>query len=138
MVPVAAVLARGRAWVVATASGLALAGAVLMLLFVGVGGRIPQYYTDPLREAVIVLWRGGTLVEWSDGPFARNLARLFAPGLVDRLPKGLQGLQFAPLVVCQAAGIAWIWWRTRPEVDTEKESSRRGDRGTLPPGHDRV
>ena len=37
---------------------LALAGGVLMLLFQGVGARIPQDIPDPLVQAVWPLWRG--------------------------------------------------------------------------------
>jgi hypothetical protein len=111
MLPVAGLLAGGSRWALAAAVLLTLAGGVLMLLFVGVGGRIPQYYEDPLFQAVGVLWRGGQRPEWEQGPFARNLFAVLFPGAVARLPAAARGLQLAPLVVAQGALIALMFWR---------------------------
>jgi hypothetical protein len=111
MLPVAGLLAGGSRWALAAAVLLTLAGGVLMLLFVGVGGRIPQYYNDPLLQAVWVHWRGGHRPEWEEGPFARNLFALLFPGAVAGLPATARGLQFAPLVVAQGAAVSLLFWR---------------------------
>ena len=107
MLPVAGLLARGGRWAVALTAVLGLAGGVLMLMFVGVGGRIPQYYGDPLVEVVWPLWRGNAVPGWGE-PFARNLCGLIAPGWVGRLSGGTRWLQFAPLIAAQAVGVAWV------------------------------
>ena len=46
---------------------LGLAGAVLMLLFQGVGAGSPTSWTDPLFEVVLPLWRGAELPPWWTG-----------------------------------------------------------------------
>ena len=99
MLPVAAVLAetghRGRValWL---AIVLGLAGAVLMLLFQGVGARIPHFVADPLFEVVLPLWRGAELPPWWTGErldfgderrrFARNLVSLAFEQRLSSLP----------------------------------------------------
>lgn len=74
MVPVAALLGRGGRLSVVAVVLLAMAGGVLMTLFVGVGGRLPQYFQDPLLEVVWPLWRGDRLPGWSGERFARTPA----------------------------------------------------------------
>lgn len=106
MIPVAALLARpGRGWT-RVAAALSLAGAVLMLLFVGVGARLPQYYLDPLREAVWPLWRGRPVPGWPGPPFARNLCGDLAPAFTRGLAPAAACLQFLPLVLFQASAVA--------------------------------
>jgi hypothetical protein len=122
VLPVASLLARDARWTCVAALGLTLAGGVLILMFVAVGARVPQYYEDPLGQAVWVLWRGGTLPEWTEGPFARNLARLVGPRFIADLPKSAQCLQFLPLVLFQAAGIAGIMATTRRPVECPSAS----------------
>ena len=86
----------------------------MILLFQGVGARLPQYVADPLRDAVWPVWRGDPLPAWwtGDRRFARNLFEMAFPELVRSLPARWQGLQFLPLVAFQALGIAalcrWI------------------------------
>lgn len=106
MLPVAAVLACGGPVVTGVALGQAVAGGVLMLLFQGVGARIPQFVADPLFGAVLPLWRGDALPGWwVNDRFARNLVRWLVPDAVGRLPLPWRGLQFVPLVVAQVAAI---------------------------------
>ena len=58
MLPVAGLLAVGGRGTTGFAVVLTLAGGVIILLFVGVGARLPQFIADPLRDAVWPLWRG--------------------------------------------------------------------------------
>jgi len=106
MVPVAALLARpGRGWT-RVAAALAAAGAALMLLFVGVGARLPQDLLDPLAQAVWPLWRGEPVAGWAGPPFARNPCGVLAPAFTRALPPAAAGLQFLPLVLFQALAVA--------------------------------
>jgi hypothetical protein len=93
------------------AAGATLAGGVLMLLFQGVGARIPQDVADPLVDLVWPLWTGlDPLPRWWTGArFARNLAGLALPLVAGRLLPAWQWLQFAPLVVFQAVGLAYLF-----------------------------
>ena len=109
MIPVAAALASGSKWVVASAVVLALAGVGVITLFVGVGGRVPQFYLDPLLDAVWPLWMGRTVASWTGQPFARNLASVLFPATVASLPAAAKGLQFAPLVLSQMIAIALLF-----------------------------
>jgi hypothetical protein len=105
MLPAAAWLGQGgrtSAWTVAL---LSLAGGVLMLLFIGVGGRVPQYYPDPLLDPVWPLWQGREVAGWVGDRFARNLCAWFGPGWVARLPAGYRWVQFTPLVAGQALAV---------------------------------
>jgi hypothetical protein len=115
MLPVAALLAasgRKTAW---TAALLAFAGGVLMLLFLGIGGRVPQDITDPLREAVWPLWRGDPLPPWTFGNrFARNAVGWLAPETVASLPQAWRGLQFLPLATAQGLTIAAAFFALGP------------------------
>jgi hypothetical protein len=116
MLPVAALLGAAGRWATGLALALALWGGVVMVLFQGVGGRIPDQVflrgdpvplSDPLGSAVWPLWRGAPLPGWkTDGRFTRNLATRLAPGAVERLPEDLRGIQFVPLVAGQAVAIA--------------------------------
>lgn len=118
MIPVAAMLAEsGRIGKVATtaAVGLALAGAVLMLLFQAVGARMPQDVLDPLVEVAWPLWRGDAVPMWWTGErFARNLFALAAPSLVAGVPAAWAWLQFLPLAAFQAAGAAALVVAAKP------------------------
>jgi hypothetical protein len=107
MLPVAALLATGGPKATLAAVALALAGGVLILLFQGVGARIPQDIPDPLRQAVWPLWRGDPVPRWAtDGRFARNLVGQLGPATGARLPERWRWLQFVPLLVLQALAIA--------------------------------
>ena len=104
MLPVAALLAVGGRWATLAAVLLTLAGGVLMLLFQGVGARIPNPIEDPLLDAVLPLWRGDPLPGWATGGrFTRNVVGLLFPRDVDRLPPGRLWVQFLPLVAAQAS-----------------------------------
>ncbi len=83
MLPIAALvsgdsaLAKVASWL---ALALAVAGGILMLLFQGAGGRVPQDIADPLFQAVWPLWNGSPLPGWRfDQRFCRNLTSLAAP-----------------------------------------------------------
>ncbi len=127
MLPVAALLA-GHSKVARAATlvalCLALAGGVEMLLFQGVGGRVPQDIGDPLAEAVWPLWRGAPLPGWRYGErFCCNLAALAAPDVVNRLDTALQSVQFLPLVVAQGLAILGLWrlGRARSDLGVDQE-----------------
>jgi hypothetical protein len=110
MIPVAAALSARGGWgraFVALGSALAIAGGVLMLLFQGVGARIPQDVADPLVEVVWPLWTDRSLPPWWPGErFARNLGGLAAWRSLRQVPEAWRWVQFAPLVAFQAAFIA--------------------------------
>lgn len=119
MIPVAAILAVGGRlgrWIGGLAVLLALSGAILMLLFQGVGARLPQDVADPLVEVVWPLWSGRADLPgwWTGERFARNPANLLAGAWLDGLPVPWRWIQFAPLVVFQALGIAWLMTRSGP------------------------
>jgi len=91
----------GRVGIVIGA-GLGLAGALLMLLFLGVGAQLPQDLEDPLLDLVWPLWSGAPVPPWWPGArFTTTLCALIAPDLVDELPPGRSWLQFVPLVIAQ-------------------------------------
>ncbi len=98
MIPVSALLARGGRWTFVAALMLTICGGILMLLFVGVGGRVAQDIEDPLREFV---WPG-----WRSGSLTRNLAGVLAPGAIRKLTPGWRWAQFAPLILAQGVAIA--------------------------------
>jgi hypothetical protein len=88
-------------------SALAIAGGVLMLLFQGVGARIPQDVADPLVEVVWPLWTDRSLPPWWTGEqFAKNLGGLAAWRSLRQVPEAWRWIQFAPLVAFQAMFIA--------------------------------
>jgi hypothetical protein len=127
MLPVAAFLAVGGRASIGLALTLALAGALLIRLFVGVGARLPETVNDPLAEVVWPLWRGDPIPAWwadlqkGQPPwsqrFARNLVSIFLPGKVARLSDRWLWLQFVPLVVFQVGAIAVMVRRaSRPPI----------------------
>ncbi len=111
MLPVSALLGVGGRGTVFLALGLALVGGVVMLLFLGVGARVPQDVADPLLHSVWPSWRGDPLPPWAEGHrFARNLVSILAPGMWKRLPSSWQWVQFLPLVCFQVVVIVgWLW-----------------------------
>jgi hypothetical protein len=114
MVPVAGLLAgNSRLARVATiiAMVLALAGGAEMLLFQGVGGRIPQFVENPLHDAVWPLWTTGNPLPWwrYRERFCCNLVTLSAKNTMARLDPGWQALQFLPLVLAQELAILGLW-----------------------------
>jgi hypothetical protein len=113
MLPVAAWLGDGGKVAVWTVGALGVCGAALMLLFVGVGGRIPQYYPDPLFDPVWSLWQGRDVPGWVGARFARTAVAWLSPGLIAHLPERLRWLQFVPLVAVQALGVAGMCWAVR-------------------------
>jgi hypothetical protein len=113
MLPVAGLLAGDSRWARAAtlfAGGLALAGGVLMILFQGVGGRIPQYVSDPM-VLVWELWSGkGPLPPWWVGErFCCNLVSLATGNWLARLDPARQWVQFLPLILAQAGAILGLW-----------------------------
>jgi hypothetical protein len=111
LIAVAGALAGDGAWprrAEGAASGLALAGALLMLLFQGAGGRLPQFVADPLFEVVLPLWSGTAPLPpwWTGERFPRNLASLVCGSTIEALPVCWQWLQFLPLALVQAAAIS--------------------------------
>ena len=104
MLPVAGLLASGEKWIGRVVFGLAILGGVLMLMFVAVGARIPQYYLDPLVEVVWPLWTGKTVADWPGDAFARTVFSLL-PGRRSVLIEKYGGLAFAPLVIAQVVAI---------------------------------
>src|SRR5207249_3204221 len=107
MLPVAAVLAVGGRGVTVAAVGLAVAGSVVILLCQGVGGRIPEFVADPLRDAVWPIWCGAPLPGWAtEGRFTRTPVSWSWPEALGRLPEGRRWVQFLPLVAFQSFTIA--------------------------------
>jgi hypothetical protein len=107
MLPVAAFMTVAVRWTTGLAVALSLGGALLMLLFLGVGARIPESIADPLRQIVWPLWRGDPVPVWWTGQrFARNLVSLRIPKDLGALPDGRLCVQFLPLVVFQIVAIA--------------------------------
>jgi hypothetical protein len=131
--------------VTSVAAILAVAGAVVILLFQGVGARVPNPvedpppgYVDPLQRpletSVIPLWRGDPPPPWVFGQrFARNLVLVARPGWVGDLPASRQWLQFAPLVLIQAAAITVLFSSVSRSRRQESEAERgRGSVGPKP------
>jgi hypothetical protein len=113
MLPVAALIAGdSRLAGIATLAtlALALAGAILMLLFQGVGGRIPQYLADPMLQIVWPLWSGRSPIPdwWLGERFCCNLTSLIASGWLARQLPSRQFVQFLPLVLAQSLAIVGL------------------------------
>lgn len=121
LLPVAALLARGGRAARIAAIGLTIAGAALMLLFLGVGGRIPHQFPggelrDPLLQVVWPLWRGAPLPSWwVGGRFGKTLLGVAFPGPIQALAPGRQWLQFLPLVLAQVLATALAMAHLREE-----------------------
>ncbi len=102
------------------ALALSLAGGVLMLLFQGVGGRIPdEVYGEPLRSPlraiVWPLWSGARVPPWWVGErFSRNLASWMFPEWVRNLEPERAWMPILPLVAVQAVLIALAVWSVWP------------------------
>lgn len=108
MLPVAALLAVGGRPVTAVAVGLAMIGGALMLLFQGVGGRIPHDLADPLLGIVWPLWRGDPVPPWwLGGRFDRTIVAWVWP------QTSQTWLQFIPLVAFQVAAIGIMLWKVK-------------------------
>jgi hypothetical protein len=130
MVPVAGLLAIPGRWsrpVFVAALVLSLAGGVLMLLFQGVGARVPQDVRAPLTDLVWPLWSGtSTLPRWWTGQrFSTNLVSLLASRELARLPGSWQWLQFVPLLTIQAIGASTIL-RSRSDLGVDQQQKRGG------------
>jgi hypothetical protein len=113
MIPVAALLASEgkKRWdqlTVGSAIVLGLAGSVLILLFQGIGARVPQFVPDPLFEVVLPLWSGQSpLPSWWPGErFDRNLVSVCLGERLGQLPTSWLAIQFVPLIVAQVLGLA--------------------------------
>ena len=135
MLPVAALLAVGRRAATAVAVGVALAGGGLMLLFQGVGGRLPDVLrdargveipiTDPLGTVVWPLWRGDPVPGWWIGErFDLDLVSWLWPEVIDGLPAWERWVQFLPLVLFQAVGIAAMLRAVRADGKGEGSKGR--------------
>jgi hypothetical protein len=146
MLPVAAVLAgRGRwsclaAWL---AAALAIAGGVLMLLFQGVGARIPPDLHAPLRDIVWPLWTGRLALPawWTGQRFTASAAALLARDWEEQLRVSRQAVQFLPLVAAQGLAIVAIYFSIAgpgilDKLDLgvdEQQQSGRADQDTEDP-----
>jgi hypothetical protein len=120
MLPVAAFLTIGGRVTTGLALVLTLAGAVLMLLFLGVGARIPETISDPIGEVVWPLWRGDPIPVWWLGQrFSRNLVSMLLPATLAKLPDRWLWVQFLPLVIFQT-GAVWVMIR---RLGTEARSA---------------
>jgi hypothetical protein len=133
MIPVAAMLGGEDRWTILTARLavlLGLAGGVLMLLFQGVGGRVPQDIDRPLQDFVWPLWAGRLERPgwWSSERFARNLVSLLAGDWLSRQPVSGRVLQFLPLVAGQLLAIVGIS-KTLGTVRSAGSSPPRSDLG---------
>ena len=103
------------------ALALVLAGAGVMLLCVGVGGRIPETLfqaplSQPLSGVVWPLWRGDPIPRWwIGGRFGGNLVATFWPQVnnLQTLSGGWQWVQFLPLVLGQLVSIGTAVWLVR-------------------------
>jgi hypothetical protein len=123
MIGVAGFLAGGEGrsvrWRAALVAALAALGFVVVQLFLGVGGRIPETIPHPLSDVVWPLWTGRPPPPgWIGGRFGGNLATTFVPALADdrAVPPAWQWIQFVPLWAAQAAGVAALMMLAGREV----------------------
>ena len=106
MVGVAGAFASGGRAALVLGGPLAVGGAALMLMFVGVGAQMPQWWADPLTEVAWPHWSGGRLATgWVGERFTKTLPAIVAPGWVEGLGASRGWLQFAPLLAGQGAAI---------------------------------
>jgi hypothetical protein len=99
-----------------------------MLLFQGVGARIPHFVADPLFEVVLPLWRGAALPSWWTDErgerFARNLVSMWLgerPGA--QAPSRLAG-HFLPLVFIEVFGPIAVWFLAARRGETRPGHAR--------------
>ncbi len=108
-------------------ASLAVLGAVIMLLFAGTGGRIPDpqpvppgavdRLSNPIWNAVIPVWSGDRLPSWAFGRrFTHTLVWRIAPGWVEGLPADRQWIQFLPLVAFQLVATTALLVIARPTI----------------------
>jgi hypothetical protein len=118
MLPAAALLGTGKRWPTAVGVVLAVAGGVLMLLFVSIGGRIRQEIDDPLLQVVLPHWTGRPLQPWElnvgASRFATNLVSLLLGNQIERLRASWQWVQVIPLVLAQGIAITAMLRLCRP------------------------
>jgi hypothetical protein len=119
MLPVAGLLAIGGRGTTVLASLLALAGGLIILQFVAIGARVPDFVARPLAEGVWPLWRGDSpLPGWVFGNrYARNLISLGFPEAVKQLPKWAGWVTLLPLVVFQLGMIGLMAQFTQSRAD---------------------
>ncbi len=137
MLPVAGLLAIGGRSATWIASILAMLGAVVILLFQGVGARVPDpqpvppgvidRLASPLDRAVWPIWCGERTPEWLFGRrFTRSLISIGWPDAVASLPPNRQWMQFVPLVGFQAVTIGLLLAFTRPrQIKLRKSTDSR-------------
>ena len=120
--PVAALLAWGnRRWTWA-AAGLTLLGAVIVFLYQGVGGRIPNPIENPFLDGVWPLWSGKPVPPWSfHGRFEKTVIDLLAPGWIAAWPERTRWVAFVPLVAFQMLAIGLMTWFVREPSDQAAE-----------------
>jgi len=125
MLPVAALLAVGGRPTTAMAVVLAMAGAVVILMFQAIGARVPDWIARPLVDAVWPVFRGDRpLPGWLDGNrYARTLASVARPDLVKKLPAWAGWARLAPLVLFQLISIG-LMLRFIAEVPRKPENRR--------------
>jgi hypothetical protein len=131
MIPIAALLAENGRWsrpIGWTAAGLALGGGIIILMFQGVGSRLPQDIHAPFREIVWPFWTSNMPTPtWWPGPrFARNLVSLGTGDWLVNRPVRLQVLQFLPLVCFQLAVILALTFCPRLDLRVDEQQKRRG------------
>lgn len=107
MMGVAGLLALDYRGIDAVAIALAATGGIVVLLFQGVGARIPDAIDDPLFRAVAPIWRGSRLPPWRGGDrFARTAFSVLFPRTEASLSSRFASARFVPLVAIQAVLIA--------------------------------
>ena len=107
MVPVAGLLGgrRGRFWAGVTAAP-AVAGGVLMFLFISVGGRYPPEFDDPLFQIVLPMWRGEAMLNLTRPYFTITVPTFLYASVAGKAPGGPGWLPFPPLLAAQGLAVA--------------------------------
>lgn len=123
MLPISALLGERKVWITLPAVSLTIAGAVVILGFVAIGGRVPDGVERPWVDGVWPLLRGDRpLPPWVFGErYARNLTSLAFPGFVKQLPVGMGCIALLPLVLFQV-GMIGLMSRVVKDVDSEIDS----------------
>jgi 4-amino-4-deoxy-L-arabinose transferase-like glycosyltransferase len=91
-----------RRWRIVVSAILALAGAGLMLLYAGAGGRVPHTIAHPLRDFVWPVWQAGPQ------HMTRTLIGVLDPERVAQMPPGLAWVQLLPLVGFQLVALVLV------------------------------